>query len=560
MHGYRASQIPLDPLIGLVVALLTGWILVATSDVETKYKLAAIAAVAGFAVLAAFPERRVACVVLWVLIHPLSVEKIFFIDAAEGPQFTDPTIALNASDGPLALLALFLVAETISSGRIAFRWSRLTTIMLVFLIWSTVSFGIHAIYLNDGFVTSTPVTLLQDVRLLVFVLLIQSAIRTRAEVILVLLAVGAAVLLQMLIVGLSYSTGQVFGYAASTVAQGAATLQGFDTSGGGELLRATGTVGQVNEQAQFHTFMTIPLIAFFVVRSGFVRCASVAAVAGSALALVLTFSRGAWLAFPIGLAVCGVVALRRHLIHRTTILIGAVFLAGAAVALFFLTEPIYQRLAFGDTGATASRLRMMALAADLFEAYPVIGVGPGEFDEAALRLYPPGFEQSQWIEPGERLPYPPPTIGPVDIAEIRAPGFLLRRPLPAHNKYMLTLSELGLPGLLIWVWLCVEFIRVAWRCSKLPDPFLSRLGIAGLGTTATILVYTNVDLFHEDKPLEILLFVPAMILVASRCIGAAPHQRQPDITAQRCDLIVHNKPLSKDCGPSDALDRGGETP
>jgi O-Antigen ligase len=516
MHGYRASRFPLEPLAGLLVALLTGCMLVATSDVETKYKLAAIAAVAGFAVLAAFPERRAACVALWVLIHPMSVEKIFLIDAAEGPQFTDPTIALNASDGPLALLALFLVAETISSGRIAFRWSRLTTIMLVFLIWSTVSFGIHATYLNDGFVTSTPVTLLQDVRLLVFVLLIQSAIRTRGEVILVLLAVGAAVMLQAVIVGLSYSTGRVFSYGAATVASGAASLQGFDTFGGGELLRATGTVGQVNEQAQFHTFMTIPLIAFFVVRSGCVRCASVAAVAVSALALVLTFSRGAWLAFPIGLTVCCLVAFRHQLIQRTAILIGAMLMVGAAIALLFLAEPIYQRLAFGDTGATASRLRMMTLAADLFEAYPLIGVGPGEFDEAALRLYPPGFEQNQWIQPGEKLPYTATTIGRVEIEEMRAGRFFLRRPLPVHNKYLLTLSELGLPGLAIWLWFCLELIRPAWQCSKFPDRFLSLLGIAGLGVTAAQLVYTAVDLFHEDKPLEIMLFVPAMILAASR--------------------------------------------
>jgi O-antigen ligase len=167
---------------------------------------------------------------------------------------------------------------------------------------------------------------------------------------------------------------------------------------------------------------------------------------------------------------------------------------------------------------------MMALATDLFEAYPIIGVGPGEFDEAALRLYPPGFEQNQWIEPGGRLPYPATTVGRVEIEEMLAGDFFLRRPLPAHNKYLLTLSELGLPGLAIWLWLCVELIRPACHCSKLPDRFLSLLGIAGLGVMAAQLVYTTVDLFHEDKPLEIMLFVPAMILAAS-CVPLGNNER-----------------------------------
>src|SRR5271166_4245938 len=196
MGGYRATHFPFELVVGLVIAMLAGGVLVGMADAEMKYKLAMIAAVGGFAVLAAFPERRVACVVLWVLIHPLSIEKVFFIDAAEGPQFSNPTIALNMSDGPLVLLALFLLAETLSTNRLAFRWSRMTTILLAFLAWSAVSFAIHATFLGDGFTTSAPLALLQDVRLLIFVFLIQSAIRSRGDVILVLLAVGAAVLIQ----------------------------------------------------------------------------------------------------------------------------------------------------------------------------------------------------------------------------------------------------------------------------------------------------------------------------------------------------------------------------
>ena len=532
MRSYRASRFPVEPLVGLLMAILAGCVLVTTWDVETKYKLAMVAAIGGFAGLAIFPERRVACVMLWVLIHPLSVEKIFFVHAAEGPQFSDPTIVLNISDAPLVLLALFLVAESLSANSSAFRWSRITAILLALLLWSAVSFAIHATYLGDGFTTSAPLELLQQIRLLIFALLVQSAIRSRGDVILVLATVGVAVLMQTAIVGLSYSTGHLFNYAETTSAADASNtiLQGFDTSGGGEMLRATGTVGQVNEQAIFHVVMTFPLIAFFAARNGLVRWLSVGVVAGSVLALVLTFSRGAWLAFPIGAGGCLVIALRRQMIGRTAILAGAILSMGAAVALGFLAEPIYQRVAYGDNGATAARVRLLDLASDLAEAYPLIGVGPGEFDEAALKLYPPGFAESQWVEPGQKLTST--TIGRVDYSEFRLGNqFSYRRPLPVHNRYMLTLSELGLPGLAIWLWLYVEFIRLAWRCSKLPDRVLSMLGIAGLGVTFAELAYMMVEHFSDIKPLEFVLFVPVLMFAAlsSQAASVDRHRGQRSV-------------------------------
>lgn len=517
MAGQRTFGIPGEWIAALIGVILASGIVLAVADVDTKYKLAAILAIGGFAFLVAFPQRRIACVVLWVLIHPLSIEKVFFVHAPEGPQFSNPTIVINMADAPLFLLAIFLLAETLSTNRLAFHWSRLTTVLTVLLAWSLMSYAIHATFLRDGFLTSAPLTLLQDVRLIVFALLIQSAIRSRGDVIVVLLAVALAVLIQVAIVGVSYSTGRLINYAATTTGAGTgnATLQGFDTSGGGEMLRATGTVGQVNEQAIFHVIMTFPIIAFFAARSGLVRVASLGLVAASALAIVLTFSRGAWLGFPFGVAVCIAIAARRRMLGRTAIIAGALLALASGVALAFLAEPIYQRVVYGDTGATAARVRLIELAADLFKAYPLIGVGPGEFDEAALQLYPPGFAPNQWAEPGEKVEST--TIGRIDYSEMRLGElFPYRRPLPVHNKYMLMLSELGLPGLLIWLWLYAEIIRAAWRCSKLPDTVLSVFGLAELGAAAAQMAYMMVEHFHDDKPLALVLFGPAVVFGALR--------------------------------------------
>ena len=77
MGGYGASWFPFELLLGLTVAALVGFVLVAMSDEEMKYKLAVVAAIGGSAMLVAVSERWVVCVMLWVLIHPLSIEKVF---------------------------------------------------------------------------------------------------------------------------------------------------------------------------------------------------------------------------------------------------------------------------------------------------------------------------------------------------------------------------------------------------------------------------------------------------------------------------------------------------
>ena len=47
---------------------------------------------------------------------------------------------------------------------------------------------------------------------------------------------------------------------------------------------------------------------------------------------------------------------RAYDVTAAAVLIGAIFTVAAAVALLFLAQPIYQRLAYGDSGATPSRI------------------------------------------------------------------------------------------------------------------------------------------------------------------------------------------------------------
>ena len=182
-----------------------------------------------------------------------------------------------------------------------------------------------------------------------------------------------------------------------------------------------------------------------------------------------------------------------------------------------LASPIYERIAHGDDGATDSRLRMIDLATDLYLAYPIIGVGPGEFSEASLIMFPPGFRENEWVALGDRPMVP--EVGRLEVVRLVEPGKdPLTTPLPVHNKYMLTLSELGLIGLLIWLAIYYHLFREALFCSRARDPVLRFVGVGGMGAILASMSYMMLDLFADDKSLQILFFIPVLITACARIV------------------------------------------
>ena len=158
---------------------------------------------------------------------------------------------------------------------------------------------------------------------------------------------------------------------------------------------------------------------------------------------------------------------------------------------------------------------MISLASDLFLSHPIIGVGPGEFSEASILQYPPEFKENEWVPLGERPMVP--TVGRLETIVLVQPGKEdLTQPLPVHNKYMLTLSELGFVGLLLWVSIYIYLLREAWGCSRSQDKVLRYIGLGGFAAICASMSYMMLDLFADDKSVQILFFVPVLITAAAR--------------------------------------------
>lgn len=528
-----ALAIGLAVMAGVGVVLLNG--------VPARYHVAALLAATGIGVLCALPDRRAVCLGLWVLIQPLSVETVFYVAAPVHPRFLPQSIVVNAADALLALLLVFLSVESLFTRGAVFRWTPPTRIWILFLAWALVSWLVHIEFLHAGTGAASPLALLRGIRLLLLAVIVQSAIRTRSDLVLVLLALLVAVLGEAVLVTLSYVTGHVLNFGSLVAPDSGASLQVFSGGGGESIQRATGTLGHTNQQAAFHVFFTLPLIALLAARNRILRVIVLVTTFASGMAILFTFSRTAWMSFPVSLMVVFVLALRRGLVGARAWLIGAALTIGVAAVLAALTPKIYERLAHGDDGATESRLRMMSLATDLFESSPFLGVGPGQYATAALDLYPPEYRRLQW----RPLDQPPVDLvfGRLDVSEIVRPGLpTVIQPAQVHNKYLLVLAELGIPGLVIYLRMFRAFLREARLCSKASDPLQRLLGLAGTGAIVAILLYMGFDLFDDDKSMELLLFVPILITAAARIptvhhrsrIGkpqlAAWGERQPSVS------------------------------
>lgn len=477
-----------------------------------KFQIAFCLGLFGLTAMAFVPHKRALCLFLWVLIQPLSIEKIIYTAPGLIGNLRGLEIVMNAGDLILVALAGLVIVQHAQQRQAPLVWDRKSSLLLALILWGAISYLIHLLFFQTGFTSSAPFGLLHMTRNLLFVMIILSAIQTRADLIWVLIGVLINISLQSVLVTLSFFTHEVFNFMRLL---GGPTLSQTYAGSGDVITRAVGTLGVANQQGLFHAMFTFLLIGFFGVKNTVFRNVALLAMLASFVGVIFTFSRGAWLTMILATITITAIFIKRREISPKSWLIGSMVMMLFVMALSAVIQPIIDRLTKGDDGATGSRIRMIELAYDLWKEYPILGVGPSEYVEAGLKLYPPGYKENEWVALGNKAIVPP--LGRIELARAYVPGYPeLIVPLPVHNKYLLTLCELGLVGLILWLCLFYEFYQDARRCSCADDPLLRYLGVAGVGIVIVAVVYMNVDLFADDKTLQILLFPLVVVSAAAR--------------------------------------------
>lgn len=506
----------------VAVTVVFGLAISVIGALALKYQIALAVGLFGLLVICLVPEKRTLCLCLWVLIQPLSIEKILYTAPPLWPSLRGLEIVFNAGDAVLLLLFVVLLGEKIVYRKPMLIWNTQSKLFAALLLWGIFSYGVHWAFLHSPYVESAPLGILHLLRNLAFVLIIGSAIQTRADLIWVCIAVMVMIMIQSILVGLSFATGEAFNFLRLIGAP--IEVQKYSVDGQ-QISRASGTLGVPNQQAMFHAMFTFLLLGLLSAKNVFIRYFALMAMLLSFVSVLFTFSRSAWLSIAVATLMIMAIFIKRREVTQKVRLMGSLLTFVFIAVLSVLAQPIIERLTKGDDGATDSRVRMISLAKDLAEQHPIIGVGPHGFVEAGLSLYPPGQKETQWVPLGDKPIVPP--LGRIELSTQIVPNDKpIIVPLAVHNKYLLTLSELGIVGLVLWLAVFKTTFNEAKTCSRARDPLLRFTGVAGLAVILVALIYMMLDLFADDKTMQTLLFPLIVVSAAYRLLENNTQRQQ----------------------------------
>jgi O-antigen ligase len=319
-------------------------------------------------------------------------------------------------------------------------------------------------------------------QLLLIYVYILGTVRTRDDVLYIVTLLLVALFFEsVIIVGLRF--------AGSTVKIAGITGRVYVT-------RVSGTVGSPNNAGAFIVLSLGPAIGLLMARvNKAYRWLAMFAFGGGAVALIFTLSRGGWLAFTVFMSLLSILALRRGWLSAKVI---AVVVVVALVLVLALHNVVIDRLTTDDRGAAESRIPLMRIAFRIIQDYPILGVG---------------INNSPILTPYYITP---------DLGDIWVYG--------VHNKYLAIWSEIGVGGLLAYVWFLWATLRRGWNCFRADDRLLAPLAL-GL-TTAVFghMIHMMFDTFRSRPNTQLLWLCAALMAVMQ--IMSRERDRRQDMETQ----------------------------
>lgn len=228
------------------------------------------------------------------------------------------------------------------------------------------------------------------------------------------------------------------------------------------LPRVGGTVGSPNGCAGYISMLLAPALSvlFTRYRQSLKLLAMIAFFMGG-IALVLTFSRGGWLASFLSVVLLFSFAARRIRIPRW-VLFSAI--AAVLITAIAFKSAISDRLTNSDQGAAASRIPLMHTALEMIADNPILGVGVNNYP---LRMQEYATPDVEWL-------------------------------YTVHNKYLLDWAEMGIVGLIALLWFLLSTIRRGFQSWKAADPYLSPIAIGLSAAMIGIMVHMMLEYYRED--------------------------------------------------------------
>ncbi len=256
---------------------------------------------------------------------------------------------------------------------------------------------------------------------------------------------------------------------------------------GGMLSRATGTIGHPNNLAYyFEMLLPLNLALLMVEKKKSLKVWYFITFTLGLLGILTTLSRAAWITLPISLPLVFLFLVRKKLFQAQTVIIISAALAFSIFFIYPNYSMIEKRFFYSDEGSARSRIPMNKAAISIIEQFPVTGVGINNFQKA--------FSEYD-LTGGSRIQ--------------RSDRHVV------HNLYLLVAGELGIPGLLAFLWIFVAVFMVALHWATRVNTWQSGVLI---GITAGLIAQMIHGLF--DPGFKILMNLSTLVYAMFGIVGA----------------------------------------
>ena len=464
---------PAKPILPLFLCLILAALFVMISDASGTWL--AMIFLACCALSAAFWFRDLQRVLLFMLIvtTPIDISKALVIPGG----VYSPGLSLFTSDlFTLALILLWLLRLVLVRGA-EIRIDRLHAVAFVFLGWLWIS-ALHSDSALAGILAAVTYT-----KFFAVYFVLTQLLRKPEDLQLVLNAAFVGFLVQAVYIFAQLLTGSALEVqGAKTTHLGTELV--FENAGGLHAFRPSGFLHHPNVLAHYLIFLLPTAAALSLLGKKTIGAhswfAALLMLLMGLTIMLITLSRGGWIALGVAAIFFVIVGVRRGLLKRRHVT-GLILTAFMALALLSILYPAaYLRVTQSDQRSSESRWVMMDQALLIIRNHPWIGVGLGGYNGAAQNYTPESFSS-------------------VSVAfqdEIRK-GVV-------HNKYLLVAAETGLIGLALFLNLLWRFFREIFPLSRwrsMPN-FALALGLSS-GILGQAVAYAF-DHFYADVRIAVL--------------------------------------------------------
>lgn len=483
--GGRIEKTP-----ALILGAMIGMISVACGMIPFRFVLAIVAGlvIAGATIL--WRDKRTLYLALLVFCMPINVNKALYKIPGAHPYLSD-TLALYAVDIILAILYGMWIYDAARSPAGTRRKAVLATFVslpllgmacaAVLSLVNAESYGrsfIEIYYLARG--------------ALIYLYLI-NAITSMREVSIVAAAIAVGAILQSAIVLL-----QTYLHAPLGLLYFGEAAERYQSFAGQALVhRPAGLFEHPNLFANYLEFVVPLMLALaFVPKGRTVRVLATVALAGSAVALVLTLSRGGWIGSTVALACVFFLLARRALRERRFLVKTAVILCTAAVIGGVFAGKIVNRFTSRDAGSAKTRLLQFEVAKEIVASHPFAGVGINNYGPVMERYDETPSNVSRFFK------------------------------LPIHNVYLLFLGETGIFGLAALLWLVAAIVGRGFAAIARADDDLYPYALGLTFGFVAYFIHIVVDMNYFTRVTTFWFMAALLTVVVYAVTGRRPLRRE----------------------------------